>query len=225
MIHLPSYPCVWQTAAGTFRSSLTWELTLSVPLTLVIVLGFVLLLLLQWHDLRHRVSRLIRWGLCRLRAVAYLLVLRMLLHPALLIQKVLPILPPLVMMVETSGSMALADPGKPSRLQQVQDSLYRGEHAAFAALGQHYQRKLYQCDDTARALSADRLADAQVGRRSTETATSRAHGTLTMHTMGCPLPGSASLQCFLPVHSWCNSRVCRVLIASPASVFPRYDNR
>ena len=50
-------------------------------------------------------------------------VLGMLLNPALLIQKVLQILPPLVVMVDTSGSMALAEPGRPSRLQQVKDYL------------------------------------------------------------------------------------------------------
>src|SRR5262249_28551780 len=168
MMHLPFFPFVWHTASGTFRSSLTWEMTLSFTLTLVLALGFVLLLLLQWRDLRQRVSRPVRWGLCLLRAVAYLLVLGMLLNPTLLIQKVLQILPPLVVMVDTSGSMALSEPGKPSRLQQVQDYLYKGEHAALAALAQHYQLKLYQFDDTARALSADRLADVQAGGRSTD---------------------------------------------------------
>ena len=143
MIRLPFYPFVWHTASGTFRSSLTWEMTLSFTLTLVIVLGFVLLLLLQWRDLRQRVARPVRWGLCLLRAVAYGLVLGMLLNPALLIQKVLQILPPLVVMVDTSGSMALADPGKPSRLQQVRDYLRSGAYPALAALEQHYQVKLY----------------------------------------------------------------------------------
>lgn len=168
MIHLPLYPFVWHTASGTFRSSLTWEMTLSFTLTLVIVLGFVLLLILQWRDLRQRVPGLVRWGLCLLRAVAYGLVLGMLLNPALLIQKVLQILPPLVVMVDTSGSMALSDPGKPSRLQQVRDYLRSGASPALAALEQHYQVKLYQFDDTVRALPTARLADVQMGGRSTD---------------------------------------------------------
>src|SRR2546426_508515 len=168
MIYLPLYPFVWHTASGTFRSSLTWEMTLSFTLTLVIALGFVLLLLLQWRDLRQRVARPVRWGLCLLRAVAYLLVLGMLLNPALLIQKVLQILPPLVVMVDTSGSMALSEPGKPSRLQQIRDYLRGGAHPTLPALEQHYQVKLYQFDDTARALPAERLADVQVGGRSTD---------------------------------------------------------
>ena len=168
MIHLPLYPFVWHTASGTFRSSLTWEMTLSFTLTLVIALGFVLLLLLQWRDLRQRVARPVRWGLCLLRAVAYVLVLGMLLNPALLIQKVLQILPPLVVMVDTSGSMALSEPGKPSRLQQIRDYLRGGAHPTLPALEQHYQVKLYQFDDTARALPAERLADVQVGGRSTD---------------------------------------------------------
>lgn len=168
MIHLPFYPLVWHTAAGTFRSSLTWELTLSFALTLLVALGFVLLLVLQWRDLRQRVSGAVRWGLCLLRAVAYGLILGMLLNPALLIQKVLQILPPLVVMVDTSGSMALSEPGKPSRLQQVRDYLRGGEHPVLPALEQHYQVKLYQFDDTARALPAARLEDVQVSGRSTD---------------------------------------------------------
>src|SRR2546426_12274553 len=132
MIYLPLYPFVWHTASGTFRSSLTWEMTLSFTLTLVIALGFVLLLLLQWRDLRQRVSVPVRWGLCLLRAVAYLLVLGMLVNPSLLIQKVLQILPPLVVMMDTSGSIALSEPGKPTHLQQVKNNLHSSEQAAMA---------------------------------------------------------------------------------------------
>ena len=84
-------------------------MTLSVTLTLIVAIGFVLLLILQWRDLRQRVSVPVRWSLCFLRAVAYLLVLGMLLNPSLLIQKVLQILPPLVVMLDTSGSMRLAE--------------------------------------------------------------------------------------------------------------------
>ncbi len=56
MNNLPFYPLVWQTASGTFRGSLTWDMTLSTALTLIIAIGFVLLLVLQWRDLRPRVS-------------------------------------------------------------------------------------------------------------------------------------------------------------------------
>lgn len=168
MMPLPFYPFVWHTAAGTFRGSMSWEPTLPLTLTLLIALGFVVLLVLQWRDLRQRVSAPVRWGLCGLRAVVYVLLLGMLLNPALLIQKVLQILPPLVVMVDTSGSMALAESGKPSRLQQVRDYLLRGEQAALAALQQHYQVKAYQFDDTARALPTARLEDVSVGGRSTD---------------------------------------------------------
>src|SRR5216683_2716675 len=168
MIHFSFYPFVWHTASSTFRSSLTWEMTLSFTLTLAIALGFVLLLLLQWRDLRQHVARPVRWGLCLLRAVAYLLVLGMLLNPALLIQKVLQILPPLVVMLDTSGSMALSEPGKPTRLPQVKNYLHSGEHAALAALAQHYQLKLYQFDETARAVPVERLEELQAGGRTTD---------------------------------------------------------
>ncbi len=168
MIHLPLYPFIWQTASGTFRSSVSWDMTLSVALTLIVAIGFVLLLILQWRDLRQRVSVPVRWSLCLLRAVAYLLVLGMLLNPSLLIQKVLQILPPLVVMLDTSGSMALSESGKPSRLQQVRDYLHSGEHPALATLAQHYQLKLYQFDEKARALPVERLAEVQVGGRSTD---------------------------------------------------------
>src|ERR1043166_5415742 len=136
MNSIPFYPLVWKTASGTFLGSLTWDLTLSVTLTLIVAIGFVLLLVLQWRDLRQRVSVPVRWGLCLLRATAYLLVLGMLVNPSLLIQKVLP---PLVVMMDTSGSMALSEPGKPTRLQQVKNYLHGGEQAALAALAQHYQ--------------------------------------------------------------------------------------
>ena len=129
MNSLPFYPLVWKTASGTFRGSLTWDMTLSSMLTLIVAIGFVLLLVLQWRDLQQRVSVPVRWGLCLLRAVAYLLVLGMLVNPSLLIQKVLQILPPLVVMMDTSGSMALSEPGKSTRLQQVKDYLHSGEQA------------------------------------------------------------------------------------------------
>ncbi len=168
MNSLPFYPLVWKTASGTFRGSLTWDMTLSVTLTLIVAIGFVLLLVLQWRDLRQRVSVPVRWGLCLLRAVAYLLVLGMLVNPSLLIQKVLQILPPLVVMMDTSGSMALSEPGTPTRLQQVKNYLHSGEPAALAALAQHYQLKLYQFDETARAVPVERLEELQAGGRSTD---------------------------------------------------------
>src|SRR5215831_18312513 len=118
MNSLPFYPLVWQTASVTFPRTLTQDMTLTFTLTLIVAIGFVLLLVLQWRDLRQRVSVPVRWGLCLLRATAYLLVLGMLVNPSLLIQKVLQILPPLVVMMDTSGSMALSEPGKPTRLQQ-----------------------------------------------------------------------------------------------------------
>ena len=55
MNSLPFYPLVWKTASGTFRGSLTWDMTLSFTLTLIVAIGFVLLLVLQWCDLRQRV--------------------------------------------------------------------------------------------------------------------------------------------------------------------------
>jgi uncharacterized membrane protein len=168
MNNLPFYPLLWQTASGTFRGSVTWDMTLSAALTLIIAIGFVLLLILQWRDLRQRVSLPVRWGLCLLRAVAYLLVLGMLVNPSLLLQKVLQILPPLVVMLDTSGSMALSEPGKPSRLQQVKNYLHSGEPSTLAALAQHFQLKLYQFDETARAVSVERLEDVQAGGRTTD---------------------------------------------------------
>ena len=66
-------------------------------------------------------------------------------------------------MLDTSGSMALSEPGKPTRLQQAKDYLHSGGHAALAALAQHYQLKLYQFDETARAVPVERLEDLQAG--------------------------------------------------------------
>src|SRR5262245_2785032 len=110
---------VWQTDAGLFRGSLTWEYTLSLFFTALLALGFVVLLYLQWRDLRQRVSRRVRWGLCLLRGLVYLCLLGMLLNPTLLIQKVLRLLPPLAVVLDTSGSMALPGANGTSRLQQA----------------------------------------------------------------------------------------------------------
>jgi hypothetical protein len=167
MNSLPFYPLVWKTASGTFRGSLTWDLTFSVTLTLIVAIGFVLLLVLQWRDLRQRVSVPVRWSLCLLRAVAYLLVLGMLVNPSMLIQKVLHILPPLVVMMDTSGSMALSEPGKPTRLQQVRT-------ICTAASMQPSQRSHSTINSSCTSLTrwhavpVERLEDLQAGGRSTD---------------------------------------------------------
>lgn len=165
---MPMFAFVWHTTDGTFRGSLQWDMTFSQGLTLVIAVVFGLLLLLQWRDLRSRVSRAARWGLCSLRALLYLALLGMLYNPSLLIQKVLQILPPLAILLDTSGSMGLAEPGKSSRLQQAQAYLHSGEPSVLQTLAQHYQLKFYQFDDTARALPMERLADLQPGGGSTD---------------------------------------------------------
>jgi uncharacterized membrane protein len=160
-------PLVWQTASGLFRSSLTWESALPLALAVVLSLGFVALLYLQWRDLRRRVTAMTRWGLCLLRGVTYLLLLGMLFNPTLLIQKVLRLLPPLAVMVDTSGSMTLPDTGGVSRLQQAITYL-RGETASpLQALTEHYQVKLYQFDEAARAFPIERLEQLQGGGSTT----------------------------------------------------------
>lgn len=159
----------WSTAAGTFRSSVAWELAISPILFGLCAVLCLLLIVLQWHDLRHRVSRRTRWGLCLLRGLAYAILCAMLLNPSLLIQKVLKILPPLAILIDTSGSMGLSDAGsKATRLDQVRDYLGHGEHAVLTTLAEHYQLKLYQFDETARAFPRERLAEIPVGGRSTD---------------------------------------------------------
>jgi uncharacterized membrane protein len=165
---LSIYPLVWQTTSGLFRGSLAWEYTLPRLVMFVLTLGFALLLYLQWRDLRRRVSIGTRWGLCLLRGLAYVLVLGMLLNPSLLLQKVLRLLPPLAVVVDTSGSMAIPDAGGTSRLQQALNYL-RGDAAApLQALKEHYQVKLYQFDDTARAVPLEHLEKLQTGGQSTD---------------------------------------------------------
>ena len=105
----PFSPLMWQTQAGTFRSSVTWEATF--PAVVVVV---VALLVRQWLDLAPRTSRRARRGLTALRFGAYALVLMMLLNPSLLIQKVMLVLPRLAVLVDTSGSMGLSAGGEPT---------------------------------------------------------------------------------------------------------------
>ncbi|MGQ4810209.1 hypothetical protein NKDENANG_03658 [Candidatus Entotheonellaceae bacterium PAL068K] len=168
MILLPVYPFLWQTASGLFRSRLAWEYTFSPPVVLGLALGLVLLIILQWRDLRRRVSLGTCWGLCLLRSFAYVLVLGMCLNPTLLIQKVLRLLPPLAVLVDSSGSMALPATEEKSRLHAALAYL-RGEPSApLQALTEHYQVKLYQFADTAYSVPLERLETLQGNGQTTD---------------------------------------------------------
>jgi uncharacterized membrane protein len=168
MIPQSLHPFVWQTTSGLFRGSLTWEHTLPLLVVCLLALGFVVLLYLQWRNLRRRVTPLACWGLGFLRAVAYLLLLGMLLNPALLIQKVLRLLPPLAVVIDTSGSMALPEANGESRLQQALTYLRSDQVAPLQSLSEHYQVKLYQFDETARSLPLERLESLQGGSQATD---------------------------------------------------------
>ena len=110
----PFSPLMWQTQAGTFRSSVTWEATFPAVVVVVVALAFVALLVRQWLDLAPRTSRRAQRGLTALRFGAYALVLTMLLNPSLLIQKVMMVLPRLAVLVDASGSMGLSAGGEPT---------------------------------------------------------------------------------------------------------------
>jgi hypothetical protein len=147
----------WETSSGLFRTSLTWEHTFSLAVVILLGLGFLALLVLQWRDLHRRVTPKVRLGLCILRGVVYLLLLGMILNPTLLVQKVLRILPPLAVMLDTSGSMALPDADGRSRLQQALHYLRSDAASPLQALQEDYQIKLYQFDETARPLPLQQL--------------------------------------------------------------------
>ncbi len=147
----------WQTSSGLFRGALSWEYTLPLPFIVPIAVVFALLLIMQWRDLQPRVTSGVRWGLCLLRGFAYLLVVGMLCNPAMVIQKVLRLLPTLAVVVDTSGSMALSEAETPSRLQQATTYLDTGTPSPLQTLAQHYQLKLYQFDETAQLVPADQL--------------------------------------------------------------------
>jgi uncharacterized membrane protein len=168
MIPLSFHPLLWQTASGLFRSSLSWERSVPLAVLLALTVGFVILLYLQWRDLRRRVKPAACWGLCLLRGAVYGLILGMLLNPALLIQKVLRLLPPLAVMVDTSGSMTLPEADGQSRLQQALDYLRGGDPSLLHTLQQHYQIKLYQFAETARSLPQEHLEKLQGSGHSTD---------------------------------------------------------
>ncbi len=157
----PVNSALWQTAAGLFRSSLTWEYTFPLLVVLALAVGFVVLLVLQWRGLRSRVNTPARWGLCLLRGTVYLLILGMVLNPTLLIQKVLRLLPPLSVVIDTSASMALPEADGKSRLQHVLDYFHGDESSPLQALAEHYQIKLYQFAETAHSLPLARLKHVQ----------------------------------------------------------------
>ena len=155
------FSMLWQTEAGLFRSTLLWEYALPLAVIIVLAAGFAALLILQWRDLSRRVGRGVRWGLCALRGLAYVLLLLMLLNPTLMIQKVLRLLPSLAVVVDTSSSMALPDAPqaaqdssqKTSRLDNAMAYLRADADAPLAAFAEHYQVKFYQFDETARPIS------------------------------------------------------------------------
>jgi Putative glutamine amidotransferase len=150
-------PLFWQSSAGLFRTTLTWEHTFSLVVVVLLSLGFLTLLFLQWRDLHRRVTARVRVGLCVLRGVMYLLLLGMILNPTLLLQKVLRLLPALAVVIDTSGSMALLEADGRSRLQQVLNYL-RGDAATpLQALREDYEIKLYQFDEAARPLPLQHL--------------------------------------------------------------------
>ena len=168
MTFWPFSPLLWQTQAGTFRSSVTWEATFPVVVVVVVALAFVALLALQWLDLGPRTSRRARLGLTALRFGAYLLVLAMLLNPALLIQKVMMILPQLAVLVDTSGSMGLNAGGEPTRLQGVVNYLHDEQRSALDNLAERYDIALYQFDDAVRMLPREDLPQVQPGGQRTD---------------------------------------------------------
>ena len=168
MTFWPFSPLLWQTQSGTFRSSVTWEATFPVVVVVIVALAFAALLALQWLDLGPRTSRRARLGLTALRFGAYLLVLTMLLNPALLIQKVMMILPQLAVLVDTSGSMGLSAGGGPSRLQGVVDYLHDEQRSALDNLAERYEIALYQFDDGVRMLPREDLPRVQPGGQRTD---------------------------------------------------------
>ena len=168
MTFWPFSPLMWQTQTGTFRSSVTWEATFPVVVVAVIALAFLALLVRQWLDLRPRTSRRARLGLTVMRLGAYALVLMMVLNPALLIQKVMMILPRLAVLVDTSGSMGLSADSGPTRLQEVVDYLHDEQRSALDNLAERYDIALYQFDDTVRLLPREDLLQVQPGGQRTD---------------------------------------------------------
>ncbi|MCZ6873375.1 MAG: glutamine amidotransferase [bacterium] len=157
----PEQGFFWQTAAGLFRSRLSWEQTLPTAVVFVLAIGFAALLFLQWHDLRNRVKTSTRCSLCLLRGVVYLFIFGMVLNPALLNQKVLRLLPSLLVAVDTSASMALSESDGKSRLQHALDYLHHEGAASLQTLAQYYQIKFYQFAETAQVLPLEQLQQVQ----------------------------------------------------------------
>ncbi|MDE0207806.1 MAG: hypothetical protein OXP66_17460, partial [Candidatus Tectomicrobia bacterium] len=147
---------------------MTWEATFPVVVVGVVALAFLGLLVLQWLDLGPRTSKRARLGLTALRFGAYLLVLMMLLNPALLVQKVMMILPQLAVLVDTSGSMGLSAGGELSRLQGVVDYLHDEQRSALDNLAERYEIALYQFDDAVRMLPREDLPQVKPGGQRTD---------------------------------------------------------
>jgi uncharacterized membrane protein len=162
------FPMLWQTDSGLFRSSLLWEYTLPLAVIALLAAVFVVLVVLQWRDLRQRVRSGTRWGLCLLRGLVYILLLLMLLNPTLMIQKVLRLLPSLAVVLDTSNSMALPDGQRTSRLASALAYLRGGPASPLETFARNYQVKLYQFDETARPISEPDLESLEANGHTTD---------------------------------------------------------
>lgn len=163
------YPLLWRSSSGTYRGQFTWEASLPPFVLGILTLILIVALIWQWRTLRQRVTLRCCLGLSLLRAFVYAFLLLMLSNPSFLLQKVREILPKLSIVVDTSGSMGLPATGDQNRWQQITKYLLgEAEHSPLQELANHYQLTVYQFDETARSLAAEKLQEVQVGGRTTD---------------------------------------------------------
>lgn len=115
-------------------------------------LAILTLLFFQLQSLRQRLSAAKSWALIVLRGLVYASLLFFLLSPGLVLKRVINLRRPLMLVVDTSESMALpANPGtdqnanpRPSRIDLVKQKLLEGKDPLIRKLARDYDLRIYQ---------------------------------------------------------------------------------
>ena len=134
-----------------FLGGIPWWAILLIALAVLVLLGY------QHAQLRQRFSLPKSVFLTGLRACVYLLLILFLFNPAFLESRVTTLRRPMVLLIDTSQSMALptapAQNPTESRIEWVKRTLLQGEKPLLQRLAREYDLRLYQFNTEVKAVS------------------------------------------------------------------------
>ncbi|MGH7845230.1 MAG: hypothetical protein ACREQW_08680, partial [Candidatus Binatia bacterium] len=146
-----------------FLGGIPWWAILLIAVAVLVLLGY------QHAQLRHRFSLPKSVFLTGLRGCVYLLLVLFLFNPAFLESRVTTLRRPLVLLIDTSQSMALptapAQTSTESRLEWVKRTLLQGEKPLLQRLAREYDLRLYQFNTEVKAVTPAALPSLQADGR------------------------------------------------------------